>query len=90
MGNHNSASNGEKLGLLMGKMDGLLARLDIIHEDVAEIKSDLKEHVKKDERYYEMIHALDGNQKKVMGLAAGVALVVGIGVDKVKQVLGWG
>ena len=88
--NHSSNSNGEKLGILIGKMDGLLARLDIVHEDVAEIKSDLKDHTKKDERYYEMIHSLDGNQKKVMGLAAGVALVVGVGIDRVKQIFGWG
>lgn len=99
-------NDGEKLGKLIGQMEMVINRLQIIHDDITEIKDDAKENVKKvdffqmrsdmkahadkDEGYYQRIHSLEKNQAKVTGVAAGIALVVGVGVEKVKNMLGWG
>ena len=76
------------LGVLQGQMKGVVEQLDLILDALGEIKQDNRDHQAIDQKYYDKVNQLDGNQKKVIGLAAGIALVVGVGVDKVKALFG--
>ena len=94
-----SLKNSQMLGQLIGKVEAIenhskerhemiVRSLLEIHDDLKETKQDLRSHIEKDEKFYEKVNSIDGNQKKMMGIAAGIAAVVGLGADKIKAMFG--
>lgn len=73
------------LGALEGQMRGMVEQMDLVLDVLREIKQDNRDHRLLDQQYYDKVNELDGNQKKIMGIAAGIAVMATGGIEGAKM-----